>query len=145
MSRHLCAWLIFDVGHMKYLSSILAGITAILIAACIFEYGARGLNPPIESDWVMHPAWWQSDILADLGMYIRVISVQSFSFVVHKFAPSDQDSEFRYIYWMQYIFAALGYVIVFYAMKLSAYLDRRDEEGLRQPSNLASNEIAKEK
>lgn len=95
----------------------LGGCTAILITACIFEYGARGLNPPVDSDWVMHPTWWQSDLLADWGMYVRVLTVVSFGRVVDTMISGGIEKTLPFLFWSQLIFAVIGYGFMFYAAK----------------------------
>jgi hypothetical protein len=55
---------------MRRIPFALALLTAVFLIACNVESGLRGLNPDVESDWVLHPAWWQSDTLADWGFFL---------------------------------------------------------------------------
>jgi hypothetical protein len=109
---------------MKYLPATLAGLAAMLIAACIFEYGARGLNPPVDSDWVVSPAWWQSDYLADCGLYFRWLAVSVFEPALDKLVSGGSDGAFRILFWSQFIFAGIGYAIVFCVAKILMHAAR---------------------
>jgi len=58
---------------------ILAVPMATLLTICFLEYGFHGLKPDVESEWVLHPAWWQSEFLADGGFYLWVFAAMASS------------------------------------------------------------------
>ncbi len=71
---------------MKRISLMLAVVTAAFLTLCVVEVGARGINPPL--DWDVHPAWWQSDLLATLGWWITIPSLYVFGFTASHFHQS---------------------------------------------------------
>jgi hypothetical protein len=70
---------------MKRIPVLVAVLTAIWLVICHVEYGFRGLNPDVESDWVLRPVWWHSDFLADCGFWLLVPTMYESFFFDHLF------------------------------------------------------------
>ncbi|HSI10665.1 MAG TPA: hypothetical protein VK961_01415 [Chthoniobacter sp.] len=102
---------------MKRIPIILAGLVATLLAICFLEYGFRGLNPDVESDWVLHPGWWQSDFLADGGFYLWGSAVLALSPIERLFSGNDQAFFIVLLLLQMLIIVAVSF-LVFYGVKL---------------------------
>ena len=121
---------------MKRIPTILAGLTATLLTICFLEYGVRGLNPDIESDWQLRPAWWQSDVLADGGLVLRVFAVLA-SPPFERLLGSSQDT-FILCTLLQLLLIVVVSLIVFYVARSLFHLlgltrrcsERRGNAGL---------------
>jgi hypothetical protein len=106
---------------MKRVPIILAGVAAILLTLCFLEYGFRGLNPDVESDWVLHPAWWQSDFLADGGLYLRLCAAMVSS-PLERFFGENLQVFFDFCILLQLLIIAVLSFIVFYVTRLLLHL-----------------------
>ena len=96
---------------------ILGGLTAVSLIACSIEYGLRGLNPDVDSECVLHPAWWQSDVLADGGFYLRACSVLLFS-PFERFLGGSFQTLFVFCLLLQLVIFVVLSFVVFYVARL---------------------------
>jgi len=58
---------------MKRTPLLASVLTAVLLTLCLLESHAHGINPLLE--WDTAPAWWQSDVLAYAGWWLRIPSI----------------------------------------------------------------------
>jgi hypothetical protein len=101
---------------MKRMPLMLTLATAGFLTLCVVEIEARGLNPPL--DWDLHPAWWQSDLLATLGWWITMPSLYVSGFTDSHFSQSQTlaRAAFALSLILTVMFASL---LVFYLTRIS--------------------------
>ena len=102
---------------MRRLPIILALLSAAFLIVCDLEYGFRGLNADVECGWVLHPRWWQSDFLADWGLWLRLLAVIALS----PFERLTRDSghvAFIFVLLMELFTVVVAFSLVFYSAKL---------------------------
>ena len=102
---------------MRRIPLVLAILTGGFLLACFLEYGFRGLNPAIDSDWVSHPAWWQSDWLADRGIYLWFYAADII-YPLERVVGSSPRAFFLLCLLIQLLFIVAVAVVVFYTTRL---------------------------
>ena len=102
---------------MKRLPLVLAVLTGSFLFICFLEYGFRGLNPGIDSNWISQPAWWQSDWLADRGIYLWFYAADILS-PLERVTGDDLQVLLLVGVLAQLLFIVAVAVIVFYATRL---------------------------
>ena len=102
---------------MRRLPIILALLSAAFLIVCDLEYGLRGLNADVESGWVMHPRWWQSDLLADWGLSLRWLAVIAL-IPFERLTRDGGQVAFVFVLLMELLTVVIAFFLVFYSAKL---------------------------
>lgn len=102
---------------MKRVPIILAGFVTTFLTICFLEYGFRGLNPEVESDWVLHPAWWQSNLLADGGFYLWAYAATVFTPFERLFGDNSR-AVYIFVFSAAPLIILAASLFVFYCAKL---------------------------
>ena len=116
---------------MKRIPIALALLTAGFLLVCHLEYGFRGLNPDVESDWVSHPAWWQSEALADGGFFLMFLSIYESAPFSHWLGDNERSVPI-FFFVSQLLTIAVMSFVVFHVAKL---LTRLPWQGKGRPAS----------
>jgi hypothetical protein len=102
---------------MRRLPIILALLSAAFLIVCDLEYGLRGLNADVESDWVVHARWWQSDLLADCGLSLRLLAVIALT-PFERFIGESGQVAFVFVLLVELLTVVVAFFLVLYSAKL---------------------------